>query len=426
MLTSDHVAELFTRWGARGVTTGPDHHTSISSGVVRAVLRGRLTVGVGVDHGRPVSAVTDLVDLHLRRWAPAGTGVPVRDEVDLYVAERAGDRETPVALRALAGAARGVRVRVFSLAPDGRPTRLDAGPPSFADPREHRYTGWLELLTSIPSEPPALVSDLVRAADVPALRAYPMLSSRGRRWSVRLEGLQVGVVGATRGFLDVGQDGPGGRRSSKRRAWVAAAGSTPICVTPATVTQAAAVVARFAFEWPRSASGSDLLTQDEHALESRILRGDVPLPVGKNGVLTLLNPRGDTVPTPDPVVSWGSQFPTRWGPRTGAARYLDGLLRDGSTPWAVEMKVRGRGGGGQYYRHAVHQAVLYREFIRTATPLAPWFTRQRLDHSVCRAAVVVPEGSGRAARQVDDVRAVAAAFDVELITVSERDVRLHR
>ena len=68
-------------------------------------------------------------------------------------------------------------------------------------------------------------------------------------------------------------------------------------------------------------------------------------------------------------MNWGSQFPTKWGPG-GKSRYLDALLRDGSTPWAIEMKVQGGAGVGQYYRHAVAQAVLYREFIRRADATA--------------------------------------------------------
>ncbi|MFD0205474.1 MULTISPECIES: hypothetical protein [Saccharothrix] len=81
----------------------------------------------------------------------------------------------------------------------------------------------------------------------------------------------------------------------------------------------------------------------------------------------------------------------RWGRTTSnAARYLDALMRQGKVPWAVEMKVRGARGVGGYYRHAVGQAVLYRHWIRSATALDPWFTRQGLDRTAARAAVVVP------------------------------------
>lgn len=425
MLTSTDVAELLTRRGARGVTTQADHLNSVSSGVVRAVLGGRLAVGVGSDHLHPVSAFTDLVDLHLRGWAPPTATVTVRDEIDFYLAARASDRETPVALRTLSAALPTTKARVFTLDPHGEPTRLGRGAPSFADASEHGYAGWLDLLDAIPSAPPTLVTTLIETAGLPALRAYPMLSSRGKRWSIRLEGLQVGVISAEGGYLGVGRDSSDGRRSAKRLAWVSIAGPEPIRVTAVNVVESADLLGRFAARWTTSATGGDRAIQDEHALESRILRGDVQLTPAGGRTLTLLNPRGDTVPTPDPVVSWGSQFPTRWGPRAGAARYLDGLLRDGTTPWAVELKVRGPGGVGQYYRHAVHQAVLYREFIRTATPLRPWFRRHGLDQSTCRAAVVVPEEVGPAAHQVEKVRKVAAVFDVQLITVNERDAHLH-
>jgi hypothetical protein len=120
---------------------------------------------------------------------------------------------------------------------------------------------------------------------------------------------------------------------------------------------------------------------------------------------------------PDPVTNWGSQFPTRWGHTAGnAARYLDALLRDGDVPWAVEMKVRGSGGVGGYYRHAVAQAVLYRHFIRSADPLDPWFASRGLNRMACRAAVVVPDLDAQPAWR-DRLRAVCELVDVELVEV---------
>lgn len=128
---------------------------------------------------------------------------------------------------------------------------------------------------------------------------------------------------------------------------------------------------------------------------------------------------------PHPVVNWGSQFPTRWDSHTTTAgRYLDALLRDGDVPWAVEMKVEGGSGFG-YYRKAVAQAVLYRHFIRSATPLKDWFaSRHGLDPAECRACVVVPEPSrpGWKAR----LSALCAAFGVELITVPVEAALLSR
>jgi hypothetical protein len=151
--------------------------------------------------------------------------------------------------------------------------------------------------------------------------------------------------------------------------------------------------------------------QNEHALESRVLRGACPVRV-QSGLLQLLQP--------DPVTNWGSQFPTRWGHTSGnAARYLDGLMRDGRVPWAVEMKVRGSAGVGRYYRHAVGQAVLYRHFIRSAIALDPWFVEHGLDRAACRAAVVVPDLDEQPQWR-DRLAAVCALVDVDLVEVSHK------
>src|SRR4051812_39222574 len=106
-----------------------------------------------------------------------------------------------------------------------------------------------------------------------------------------------------------------------------------------------------------------------------------------------------------------------------SARYLDALLRDGSTPWALELKTEGSTGVGYYYRHAVTQAVLYREFIRRASYLSPWFEQFGLNHTACRAAVVVPEFRDPDTPWKCRLRKVCEAFDVELVMVPERFAR---
>lgn len=223
----------------------------------------------------------------------------------------------------------------------------------------------------------------------------------------------MGRIGRQDGALAVGKDGKNGRRSTKRKAWVTVAGEEPVRVTSETATDAGRLIGQFARRFlGERVDGARRPKQDEHALESRVLRGLVSLDLDDGSRLQLLTG------TADPHVNWGSQFPTRWGlPKASSARYLDALLRAGRTPWAVEIKVDGGGGTGKYYRHAVAQAVLYREFIRQATPLAPWFERHGLDQRECRAAVVVPE-FGRP----DDVKkqrlaAVCRAFGVALICV---------
>ena len=89
------------------------------------------------------------------------------------------------------------------------------------------------------------------------------------------------------------------------------------------------------------------------------------------------------------------------------------------------MKVRGAGGVGRYYRHAIAQAVLYREFIRQARPLHFWFERYGLDAAACQAAVVIPEfPSGTGGRWRPRLQALCDLFDVELVEVDKKSAEL--
>lgn len=124
---------------------------------------------------------------------------------------------------------------------------------------------------------------------------------------------------------------------------------------------------------------------------------------------------GETI---EPVTS---QFPTRWA-ESGAVRYIDVLGRSGSVPWVVELKVQEGGGAGQYFRHAIGQAVLYREFIRRSEGSAPWFQERGLDHQRCEAVVAMPcsEVSDRNRMLLDHVRYLADIFSVRVVVLDDQ------
>jgi len=63
----------------------------------------------------------------------------------------------------------------------------------------------------------------------------------------------------------------------------------------------------------------------------------------------------------------------------------------GDVPYVVELKEPSGSRVGQGYRHAITQAVLYREFIRRADTIHHWFTNKGLDPCKCRAIVAFPE-----------------------------------
>jgi hypothetical protein len=331
-----------------------------------------------------------------------------RDEVTIILGDRKNEAvDALCTLRDNAVGAPRVNIRVHepaqSLSLVGR-SALD-----LAD-ELNLYPGWSDLLKAV-GQTPELVETLAQSLNIAEVRAYPMLTARGT-WSMRVEGLEIGRFRKWGGWLDVGKDTKSGARSEARRIWQHATGLRERYLVeegnPESVAACVNFVRAFAAAWLTS-DGTTRIRQNEHALESRILRGHTRLRTSSNRMLELISGQ-------HPVVNWGSQFPTKWG-RQGAARYLDAILRDGRTPWAIEMKVAGSAGVGQYYRHAIAQAVLYREFIKRATPLHWWFDAKNLTADYCEGAVVVPELTGANAVWRDGLQRLCRTFDIDLIEV---------
>ncbi len=402
-----------------------DRKNSISTKVIRCHHDGQLAVAVGSDSGAKVqiAALLDLLDLHLQS--------PDRDSAQQVTLILGGCPDGPEALDAIGtmvhSMTSGPQVRVLVADDKGLLAPVETEPCDFSTDAE--YSGWLKLLMAVESGPPALLRKLVRevaalagwdgAASQP-LMAYQMLSARGR-WSLRLEGLEVGRFKGTSGWLDVGKVGKLGDLSPQRQAWIAATGAdAPLTVTgrAAELSGASAALWAFAQQWlPRlKPDGAVPIKQDEHALESRVLRGLAPVVVPGVGRLERLHD--------DPAVNWGSQFPTKWG-RQGSARYLDALLRDGATPWAVEIKIQGGTGVGGYYRHAVAQAVLYRHFIRQARPLQPWFDKYDLHRQDCQAAILVPTMDGPLSEWRTRLTAVANLWELPVVEIEHKCAGIH-
>lgn len=398
--------------GAQDVDDSPDKANSVSGVVIRCVYEGRRTVAVGSDASTEecIGAVFDLIDVHLHHGATHRGREVAADEVRVVL----GGRSTTEAFDAIGTLVHAMHgapsIQLLVTGAGERPAPVPLAPADFSgSEKAQRY---LTLMDALAPEPPALLTTVRRRVDREELKAYPMLTANPW-WSLRLEGLEVGRFRDDQGWLDVGKIGKTGNTGKARRAWVDAVGDpTRIHVTDDEPSTNAAITALAAFAGaclgPSGAPRQEPDKQNKHALESRILRGNCPV---------LVNGRPLELLRPDPVTNWGSQFPTRWGHTGGnAARYLDALLRDGDVPWAVEMKVRGSGGVGGYYRHAIAQAVLYRHFIRSASALDPWFASRGLDRLACRAAVVVPDLDAQPAWR-DRLRAVCDLVDVALVEV---------
>jgi hypothetical protein len=104
-------------------------------------------------------------------------------------------------------------------------------------------------------------------------------------------------------------------------------------------------------------------------------------------------------------------------------RYSDVIQRDAverDRPWVVELKVDAGKGQAQYFRNAIVQAVLHREFIRKGAQVRPWFNDHDLDSTLCRAGIAFPKLRGPDAHQTKlrtGATTLASLFDVSVFEV---------
>jgi hypothetical protein len=234
-------------------------------------------------------------------------------------------------------------------------------------------------------------------------------SVTGTEWSGRVEGLQVCTVRPDLDniWLGVGKTGINGNGEA-RKAFLAISDWSEGIFSKSEINIVASII-RELVKSRRNGKLNDF--QKEHLLESRVLRGADEVKL-KSGVL-------ETVCKDYPF-----QFPTLWAPG-GKARYLDALMRSGNIPWAVELKEPKGSSRGQGYRHAITQAVLYREFIRRAKGVHLWFTNQKLNAELCQAAVAFPrmENEDKPAKHLklrklfQQHKKVADAFGVEIVEI---------
>jgi len=308
-----------------------DRKNSISSKVIRCRYHGQRAVAVGSDSGAKaqISALLDLLDLHLH--VPANVDA---DHVTLILGGCPAGSEALDAIGTLVHSmTSGPKVRVLVADDEDSLAPVGTAPCDFSTDAE--YPGWIGLLMAVESGPPAvlrsLVGEVVELAGphgpaTQALRAYQMLSSPGR-WSLRLEGLEVGQFKGASGWLGVGKVGKLGALSAQRQAWIAATGADArITVTEraAELSGAAAALWKFAQQrLPRlKPDGNVPIKQDEHALESRVLRGFAPssCPASHNSSACVKTQRSTGAASSRPSGA-GRGHPATWTRSCGAGQH---------------------------------------------------------------------------------------------------------
>lgn len=422
---------------AATLTNPTDQVLAIGRDVWRMLWRGQITTAVAgdADLHTTCGAVLDSVALReaaMSELVPAG--VSMLRPADVSTVNVLVDRPPPgddpsevaQALRSVRDATGGL-AQVWYRRDDRWVPDIAAAPTWSRDDR--RVSDWVNqlMLPRLTAAPGSFAVALVAAVDDPSLQLYPseITDTVSDRWALRIDGLQIGVVGPGAATLTVGKPGRSGD-GPQRQAFIDIACGASVAVTPDGDTAAGvlnlaegarlirALLRRFRkTDVPgspmthRHAGGQPIV--DEHTMEARILKGII----NAGDDVDLIG--GNT------IVARGSQFPTLWGHGT-SPRYLDALLRRGHTPLAVELKVA-TGGQGRYYRRALVQAVLYRHFIRNAPGLDPWFAAAGLERTAIETCIAIPtprRWTLTFQRSLDLLHATAALVDATVRVLDDR------
>lgn len=426
-IESDPHADLST------LATETDTALAIGQDVWRLRWRNQVTTAVAEDASLHTTCGALLDALAVLETATTDRDrVLDRSNVNVLIDRALPDghlSETDQAMRSLRDAVSGVRARAWYRRGDAGWVE-DGGPAPIWHDDDKIVSGWVDeyLLPRLTTPPNGLAVHIVAAVDDPSLQLYPSAIKHGSTdtWALRIDGLQIGTAGATTATLTIGKPGKNGD-GTQRTKFTEVFGQPSVTITvdaqptPGELTVAAAAEGirrllrvfreadvRGAPLSHRAAAGVRFI--DEHTLEARLLKGLAHL-TGSEHQLVL----------DDGEVARGSQFPTLWG-HGAKPRYLDALLRRGTTPLAVELKVA-TGGQGRYYRRSLIQAALYAHFIHHAQGLEPWFRVAGLDRDATQPCIGVPIPTRWTQRFSDDLellRRVAARIGVEVHVLDDR------
>lgn len=230
----------------------------------------------------------------------------------------------------------------------------------------------------------------------------------GEVWSGRVLGLEVcKCEGENKISFGIGKVSKNGSNGKPRKRFVEIVGNRPLEYRQGDIPQAGDLLRELIED---RQNGELAKFQKEHSLEARILSGELDVVVKDVGKLIPI------IPLDRPPF----QFPTRWFVG-GRPRFVDCIMTDGHRPWVVELKVPEKG-QSEYYRHAIPQAVLYREYIRNAGGVTQWFRDQRIDPHKCEAVIGVPilrsnRGHDGASQLLEHLEMVARPFGVKVVEI---------
>lgn len=395
--------DLMAHLAQRGLDPDDGKDTSewmLSSQIIRCTNAPVVAVGGNRSKDTQIHGVVDAVHWYLQ------SGHPPVGMLTIIFGRRGSEKTMAEVLDAADIMRRNLVPKIdLTVEVDGAATPFPSEPPGYPADLD-----WMTTVIDRDGEtPPPLAEALSERVDDDSFRWYRNVTQHF--WSGRVEGLQVCTVrtDGTGGCLDVGAPGKN-KDGLPRQVFHEFSGhrSVPFGsrdMNTGRLTEVAGIIKRMAASRKRGRLAG---THPESILESMVLRG----------ALTVTSPDGQLAPV---TGDHPFQFPTLWS-SSGKPRFVDALMHIGDTPWVVELKAGGS--AGQYYRHAITQAVLYRQFIRRAANLHGWFSRRWLQPEQCKAAIAFPTlaspGARDAARReklLGQLKTAAAAFDVAVIEI---------
>ncbi len=383
------IKEQLRAEGLNPLTVKDISQLMISEKVIRCESADDMIVGMGSNRTKDdqIKLIIDGLHLCLEKG---------KNSFRIVLGRQKDDRKQREVENAVALLIKSIKMDGFRAKVEVDGESIDLNPQSFNAPKIERWMKCLNRQENIPE----LARELEEAICDRNFKWYKNIT--GGYWSGRVGGLEVCRLKNNNFQLDIGKTGKNGKNGKVRKEFL------NICqhenIDPGFFSQSqfnkVASVIRVIAESRRSGVLNE--SEREHLLESQILCGDLEI-VSKSGVLK-------------PICGEHPfQFPVLWEP-SAEPRFIDALMKAGDIPYVVELK-EGHS-PGQYYRHGITQAVLYREFIKMAEKVHPWFAERGLVPDKCRAAVAFPElakENKKHQRLLEQHKKVAKCFDVEII-----------
>ena len=391
-MKNNNFIDMFLSKGLKPISTYDSKKLMLTGKMIRCVDGDTLIAAVGSDNSKDdqIHAIIDAVHWHIQTKGTTG-------KLKVMFGQRKNPNSMAEVLNAAAILIDSLKIPLsVSVIVDLKPQELKAK--HYSNDRN-----WMELIISRDNEiPPKIALNLSDLINDKSFRWYRTVTANS--WSGRIDGLQVCTIqrDGKGGTLDVGAPGKRGKIGKARKIFLEIAGGKQGPFDEDMIHEIAPVIRRLAVSRRK---GRLRESQREHLLESMVLRMELVIS-SKKGILSPI------------CKSYPFQFPALWS-QTGQARFIDALMHINEIPYVVELKEPKGSSPGQGYRHAITQAVLYREFVKNAKELHPWFSIKGINPTKCKAAIAFPKLRTIPKHQMNlkQHKDVAKAFDVEVIEI---------